>query len=127
MRKDSPAARALRTAVQRTFELRGYRDVEARPDFVVAVYSRALGRVDLSQWPAGYPYSPEWWWSGMPSNATGYDEGTVLVDVLAPESLDLLWRGSARATLGPDPQANSIELQKAAAAIIAMFPKARGS
>ena len=125
MLRGSVANRALRASVKHAFEERGYIDVELRPDFVVAVYGRSLESVDLTQWPAGFPYAPDWWWTGLSPNTMGYDEGTVLIDVLDPESLDLLWRGSAKATLGPDPQGNALLLETAAAAIIAKFPRAK--
>ena len=126
MRRKSIANRALRASVQRAFEARGYIDAEREPDMVVAVYARSLDKVDLTQWPSGYPYSPDWWAAGLPANATGHDEGVVLIDVLDPQSLALLWRGSARAALSPDSKENTRQLQRAAAAIVSRFPRARG-
>jgi hypothetical protein len=59
----------------------------------------------------------------MPPHAIAqYKEGTVIVDVIDPETLDLLWRGSATATLGDDPEQNTKALQKAAVAIVEKFP-----
>jgi hypothetical protein len=49
----------------------------------------------------------------------------VIVDVINPESRDLLWRGTATAALGDDPAENTRQLQKAAAAVIGKFPKAK--
>lgn len=126
MRRKSIANRALRASVQRAFEALGYIDAEREPDIVVAVYARSLDRVDLTQWPCGYPYSPDWWAAGLPENATGHDAGTVLVDVLDPQSLALLWRGSAKAMLSPDSKENIRQLQRAAASIVSQFPRANG-
>ena len=117
--------RALREAVDRAFQDRGYVSVEWMPDFVVAVYASAKEKLDITQWQYGYPYWPRWWWQGVPQQSiTQYTEGTVIVDVINPESRDLLWRGTATATLGDDAAENTRQLQKAAAAVIGKFPKA---
>lgn len=126
MVNNSITNQALRETVNRAFQDRGYVDVEWMPDFVVAVYASAKEKLDISQWQYGYPYWPRWWWQGMPQQTiTQYTEGSVIVDVIDPESRDLLWRGSATATLGDDPSDNTRQLQKAAAAVIAKFPKAK--
>ena len=127
MVSNSITNRALRVTVQNAFENRGYIDVEWMPDFVVAVYASAREKLDLAQWQFGYGY-PYWrngWMIGMPAYPIEYGEGTVIVDVVNPETLDLLWRGSATAVLGDDSAANTKELQKAAAAIIDQFPRAK--
>jgi hypothetical protein len=96
------------------------------PNFVVAVYASAKEKLDITQWQYGYPYWPRWWWQGVPQQSISqYTEGTVIVDVINPESRDLLWRGTATAALGDDPAENTRQLQKAAAAVIGKFPKAK--
>jgi hypothetical protein len=125
MVSNSITNRALRASVADAFEKRGYVDVEWMPDFVVAVYASARERLDLSQWQFGY-YNWPHWWDAMPPHAVAqYTEGTVVVDVIDPETLDLLWRGSATAALGDDPQQNTKDLQKAAIAIIEKFPRVK--
>jgi hypothetical protein len=125
MVSNSITNRALRASVADAFEKRGYVDVEWMPDFVVAVYASAHEKLDLSQWQFGY-YGRPHWWDAMPPHAIAqYTEGTVVVDVIDPETLDLLWRGSATAALGDDPEQNTKELQKAAVAIIEKFPRVR--
>lgn len=123
MVSNSITNRALRASVTSAFESRGYVDVEWMPDFVVAVYASARNRLDLSEWQYGPYYWPRWW-IAAPQRTTEYKEGTVIVDVVNPETLDLLWRGSATATLGDDPAKNAEELRKAAVAVVEKFPRA---
>lgn len=125
MVSNSITNRALRASVQDAFHSRGYIDVEWMPDFVVAVYASARNRLDLAQWQYGYSRWPRWWSVGVSTSATEYKEGTVIVDVIDPETLELLWRGSATATLGDNPEENTKELQKAAMAVVAKFPRAK--
>ena len=125
MVSNSITNRALRATVQEAFKSRGYIDVEWMPDFVVAVYASARDKLDLTQWQYAYSRWPRWWSVGVSPVATEYKEGTVIVDVINPETLDLLWRGSATATLGDNPDENAKELQKAAMAIVAKFPRAK--
>jgi hypothetical protein len=125
MVSNSITNRALRTSVADAFEKHGYVDVESMPDFVVAVYASARDRLDLSEWQFGYSNWPHWWDTMPPHAIAQYKEGTVIVDVIDPESLDLLWRGSATATLGDSPEQNTKELQRAAVAIIEKFPRAK--
>lgn len=127
MVSNSITNRALRASVQSAFESRGYIDEAWRPDFVVAVYASARDKLDLTQWQyTPYPWWPRGWSVGV-SSAYGreYKEGTVIVDVINPETLELLWRGSATATLGDNPDENTKKLQKAAVAIVAKFPRAK--
>ena len=125
MVSNSITNRALRGSVAEAFERAGYVDVEWMPDFVVAVYASARDKLDLSDWQFGYSYWPHWWNTMPPHAISTYKEGTVIVDVINPETLDLLWRGSATATLGDDPEQNTRELQKAAVAIVERFPSPR--
>lgn len=126
MVNNSITNRALRSTVASTFESRGYVDTEWMPDFVVAVYASAREKLDITQWQYGYPYWPRWWWAGVPQQTvTHYDEGTVIVDVINPDTRDLLWRGSSTARLGDDPAENTKELQRAAIAVVEKFPRAK--
>lgn len=125
MVSNSITNRALRASVAEAFEKRGYVDVEWMPDVVVAVYASARDKLDLSEWQFGYYNWPHWWDAMPPHAAVQYKEGTVIVDVIDPESLDLLWRGTATATLGDNPEQNTRELQKAALAIVEKFPRVK--
>src|SRR5690242_19665978 len=125
MVSSSIANRALRAAVGCELEGLGYHDVEWTPDFVVAIYAATREPLDLTAWDYAYDRSPSWWsMSELDQSPTMYPQGTVIVDVVNPETLDVLWRGSATIALDHDPLVNAKELTNAAAAIIDRFPRA---
>ena len=124
MEKGSPANRALRKAVSHELMDRGYFESEWMPDFVVAVYA-STDALDLSDWEYGYWYAPRWWSEGtLGAAAASFEPGTVVVDVVNSETLDVLWRGTATVRMGADEIANTNQLLKAAIAIVDNFPRA---
>lgn len=126
MVSNSIANRALRASVSGELEALGYHDVEWMPDFVVAIYATTRERLDLGLWSYGYDSSPHWWSMTLPDQtSTPATEGTVLVDIVNPETLDVLWRGTATIPLDHDPLENAKQLVNAAAAIVDRFPRAK--
>ena len=57
---------------------------------------------------------------------TQYTQGTVIVDVIDPKTMDLLWRGQGVATVSDDEAEYERELKKTVAAIVDKFPGALG-
>ena len=122
----SRANRALWQAVEREFVDRGYVDTEWMPDFVVAIYASVDERLDLDGWPYGYQHAPEWWSLGsIDASSTLFPAGTVVVDVVNPETLDVIWRGAGTAAIRADPLENATEVVAVAATIIQRFPLAK--
>ena len=118
--------RALRATVSGELEALGYRDSVWMPELVVAIYATTHERLDLAMWDYGYHSSPAWWSLSFPDQAsTLYPEGTVIVDIVNSENLDVLWRGTARIALDHDPLENAKSLVNAAAAIVDKFPHAK--
>lgn len=125
MVSNSIANRALRDAIVGELTSRGYTLDERAPDFLVAVYASAHERLDVTEWDYGYPYWPRRRAPGMPvERVTQYTEGTVVVDVITPQTRDLLWRGTASSRLTEDPVEDTKELGKVARAVIRKFPRA---
>ena len=125
MQHGSAANRMLRRIVSDEFADRGYFDSEWLPDFLVAIYASSRDSLDLSMWEYDYAYSPSWWPGGSGVNLTSYAPGTVVVDVVNPETLDVLWRGTATASIGTNELANTNALLQAAIAIVDQFPRAK--
>lgn len=122
----SVANRALWLAVERELVERGYVDTEWMPDFVVAIYASADERLDLDAWLYGYTLAPQWWSLGVVDESpTLFPAGTVVVDIVDPETLDVLWRGAGTTTIGADPLDNAREVLAVATAIIQRFPRAK--
>jgi len=122
----SRANRALWNAVERELFERGFVDSEWMPDVVVAIYASVDERLDLDAWLYGYTRAPRWWSLGSTDeSSTLFPAGTVLVDVVDPETLDVLWRGTGMMTIGADPLENAKEVLAVATAIIQQFPRAK--
>lgn len=125
MVSNSIANRALRAVVSGELEARGYYDAEWMPDFGVAIYATTREQLDLGMWPYGYHDSPKWWSTTLlDETSTLLPAGSVIIDVVSPETLDILWRGYATIDLNHDPLENARQIVNAAAAIIDRFPHA---
>lgn len=122
----SSANRALWQAVERGLVERGYVDSEWMPDLVVAIYASSDERLDLDAWLYGYAQSPPWWSSGrIDESPTLFPAGAVVVDVVDPETLDVLWRGAGTTAISADPLENARDVLAVAMTIVQRFPRAR--
>ena len=125
-RQTDPRREQLRETIAGELESRGYVDAEWMPDFVVAVYASVDEKLDLDDWLYGYPTWPRWTVSSVPeASPIRFEAGTVVIDVLNPETLDLLWRGIATSSIRTDPAEMSLELANSAAAVVNRFPRAK--
>jgi uncharacterized protein DUF4136 len=126
---NSISNRALRTDLVKAFENRGY-VVSDRPDFTVAYYASAKEKLDVTYWDYGYRYYPSWWDGpgfydrGYAPSVTEYTQGTVIVDVVDPNTRELLWRGQGVATVSDDEAQYEQDLWKTVMAILEKFPRA---
>jgi len=126
---NSISNRALRADLVKGFENRGY-VFSDKPDFAVAYYASTKEKLDVSYWDYGYSYYPRWWGGmgpGLDASApmvTQYTQGTVIVDVIDPNSKELLWRGQGVASVSDNEAQYEQELAKTVTAILAKFPSA---
>lgn len=133
MRVNSGSNRAVRDALLQGFASRGYVAADSSPDFAVAYYATTQDKLDLMRWDYGYAWWPRWWrgWGLRgpvgPTEATEYESGTVVVDVIKPQTRELLWRGKGRARVSDDERAYERDLQRTVSAIVARFPRAEPS
>jgi hypothetical protein len=131
---NSMTSRALRTDVYKGFENRGYA-VSENPDFLVAYYASAKKKLDVTDWDYGYSFYPGWWggpfgpgWGpDWAPRATQYTEGTVIIDVLNPQTKDLLWRGQGVSAVSDDEPKYEQDLWKTVTAILDKFPPRTGA
>jgi hypothetical protein len=112
---------ALREDLTHSFESRGYAPSTEHPDFAVAYYASTRDKLKVSTWDYGYT------WRGWPREYVDVDEytqGTVIVDVVDPQTRTLLWRGQGVADVSKDPKRYTKELAKTVSAILNKFPQA---
>ncbi len=111
----------LRDDIRRAFEARGYTMTNVDPDFEVAYYARAIERIEVSNVDRGY-YN----YYGYRDYRDVYEftEGTVVIDVVNPDTRELLWRGSGVATVSDNPKKYASQLNEAVGKIVGRFPPA---
>lgn len=111
----------LRDDIRRAFEDRGYTMTDVDPDFEVAYYARAIERIEVSNVDRGY-----YTYYGYRDYRDVYEftEGTVVIDVVNPETKDLLWRGSGVAAVSDNPKKYARQLSEAVGEIVQRFPPA---
>lgn len=116
----------LRETVSTTFRTRGYIIDTEQPDFLVAVYANREEEFEVTAWGYGYPHWPQW--DALPryrEQREHYTAGTVVIDIIAAKGKQLLWRGSASATMTRNPVHDTEQLRKIAKAIVERVPRAR--
>jgi hypothetical protein len=95
----------VKSAVNKALEARGYERVvaAANPDFMVAWHGAIEGKVAFTTVNRYYGYG--WGWYGYGSSSTraeGWDEGTLVLDIVDAASNQLVWRGTAAGELQRD-------------------------
>ena len=123
---NSISNRALRADLVKGFENRGYALSDSSPDFKVAYYASTKDKLDVTYWDYGYPYYPRWWGFGPyeQPTVTQYTQGTVIVDVIDPNTKELLWRGQGVANVSDNEAQYEQDLWKTVTAILDKFPRA---
>jgi hypothetical protein len=101
-------------AVNNQLQQQGYTLTTDNPDFLVALHSSTREKTDITDW--GYGYGG--WYGGYRDiDVSQYTEGTIFVDIVDPESRQLVWRGTA--TSAVDESASPDQQKKRFAEIVA--------
>jgi hypothetical protein len=122
MLDNSITNRQIREDIRAAFEARGYVPNPTNPDVTIAYYATTQARYELTTWDYGYT------WRGWPrewTEATPYEQGTVLIDVVDANTKELLWRGRGVAAVSTDPNAYERELTRAVNDIVKKYPAAK--
>jgi len=119
----------IRAAVEAVLPTRGLQRAAAGEDadLRVAYQARVEQRVEAVPAPMPPPVTYRWRAGYAPyetQQLTTYDEGTLVLDLIAPDGGTLLWRGSATAVVGTadSPEEREQRIREAVEAILARFP-----
>ena len=121
MRVGSITALAIHDQVQNDLVGRGYRHEAGGGDVDVAVYASSKPELDIS----GYVHDYDWKNIPKLKNKTKYPKGTVIVDVLAPRTHELLWRGTTVAPVASNPDQYANDLRHAVNRIVEKYPESK--
>ena len=119
--------RRVRRAVDTELQRKGLRAVgRGEADALVAYHLGVETRLDVNTIHSGYGYGRGVYRGGVATHTTvsEYQEGTLLVDVIEPESKQLIWRGSGQSRLrrSSTPEQREQRIDEAVAQILESFP-----
>jgi hypothetical protein len=119
--------RRVRRAVDTELQHKGWRLVSrGEADALVAYHLGVETRLDVNTIHSGYGYGRGAYHGGVATHTTvsEYQEGTLLVDVIEPESKQLIWRGSGQSRLrrSSTPEQREQRIDEAVAQILESFP-----
>jgi hypothetical protein len=127
----------IRRAVENQLGLKGYeKATSGNPDFQVAYMASIEQKLDVSTFNYGYTYPGYYYprrgfggpfYSGVPHSETyvdQYDEGTLLLDIVNPQTKKLIWRGTAVDTIQKtdSPENREKRINEAVANMLQKFP-----
>ena len=133
----------LRTDLAQGFEQKGFAPDPSNPDFLVAYYAGTKEKMDTTYWAPdygwrygyrgfgfrGFRFRSAWPWYGYAApyanvQVNEYTQGSVVVDVIDPNTMELLWRGQGVANVSDNPDTYAKELDQSVASILKKFPQA---
>ena len=117
------AAGRVRTAVDEVLVGLGYRVVEAQADFLITFGVSRQDRVRVTEQDT-YGRRRYGSWDSRRVDVYEYQEGTLVLDVIDPETELLVWRGTATGVIVRDrtPEERMEKTREAVAAMLASFP-----
>jgi hypothetical protein len=90
--KDTLNDGRIKTALESKLTASGYRrETAQKPDFAIAYYITTRNKVDVQD----YSFGPRRWFGGRDIRVDQYTEGTLIVDLIDPNTKQLIWRGRA--------------------------------
>jgi len=110
--KDAVNGQLVRKGLQRTSN---------SPDLLIAYHAGIKDKIDVTDW--GYTYGSYYY--GYPRRDVTvyqYQQGTLIVDLIEAGSKELVWRGSASATLLENPSPETVQ-KRIESAVGQMFNK----
>ena len=117
--------RRVRAAIERVLASKGYRAAApgTTPDFLVGYHAVVRQKTSVQTINRWYGYRVGVW-RGPETYVRDYDEGTLLIDVIDPATMQLLWRGSGTGVVDPLSSAEKREerINEAVERILADFP-----
>lgn len=124
--------RRIRAAVNRDLQAKGFSLVnESDADFLVNYLTDTRTRREENHVSTSLGYGVNHWGVGMQTETRvrDYDEGSLMVDFVSPQTNELVWRGRSQARISDrsTPEQRTKQIDKAVLAILKGFPPATGN
>jgi hypothetical protein len=118
--------RRVRAAVDRVLASKGYRTAApgTTPDFLVGYHAVVRRKTSARTINRRYGYRVGGLPGGPVSSARDYEQGTLLIDIIDPATMQLLWRGTGAGVVDPtaSPEKREQRINDAVERILADFP-----
>ena len=111
--------RRIKEAVDKELSERGYLPADSNPDFFVSYHFGTESQVDVSSCGYHYPESPRCW--GQEVETYTYTRGTLILDIVEADDLELVWRGYATGAIH-DIERMEETIREAVTKVLADFP-----
>lgn len=121
--EDPEVERRIRVAVERELVGAGFKEAREDPDILVITHASIESEdlIDLQDY--------DYWQSfkggrkkAVTAEVWGSETGTILVDILDPESKKLIWRGVATGVVGKKPEKRDFKINQVVANMFKGFP-----
>lgn len=90
--KDTLNDGRIKSALESKLTASGYRrETAQKADFAIAYYVTTRNKLDVQDYSLG----PRRWFGGRDIRVDQYTEGTLIVDLIDPNTKQLIWRGRA--------------------------------
>jgi len=124
---DSFNVARVKKAVNTDLQAKGLRLAADNPDFLIAEHLGKEEKVRVVDWGYDYgPYSGYWggYWGPGGVSTYQYEEGSLILDFVDPQTKQLIWRGSAKAQVGDvgTPEKREALINEAVKKILKNFP-----
>ena len=110
IRTDEFLQRRIYAAIALNLKEKGMVRVVNDADILIAVHTDVRDQINVAHW--GYSYAPYYWygyWGAGYTTVSRYEEGTLVIDMVEAEDMELVWRGMAQAALPPNPDPQRME------------------
>ena len=102
--------------------------VDANPDVYVTYHSNSKEESQLNSTNFGYGYGPGWGYHGggtgkSTSSVFRYEVGTLVIDVRDADAKNVIWRGTAEATISSKPEKMEKKIKKAISKLFSRWEK----
>ncbi|NUM77677.1 DUF4136 domain-containing protein [candidate division KSB1 bacterium] len=123
LQRNSLMDKRIKESVDRYLAVKGYATNTDRPDFLVLYHVGAQDKINVTDWGYGYGRYGRWY-GGRGVEVHQYQEGTLILDIIAAESRQLVWRGFAAGTIDPNAslETRKRKLDEVIAKVLAEFP-----
>ena len=116
----------VKKAVNAEMQAKGLR-LASNPDFLIAEHLGKKEKVSVRDWGYDYgPYAGYWggYWGPGGVSTFQYEEGSLILDFVDPQTKQLIWRGSAKAEVDDmrTPEKREALIDEAVQKILKNFP-----